>query len=192
SLSIKSIANVPIKFIGAGEKTADFDTFYPDRLASRILGMGDVVSLVEKAQETIDQKEAEKMAEKLRKADFDLEDFLAQMQQIKKLGSMQSIMGMMPGMSGVQLPDDSEKQLARTEAIIRAMTKQERRKPEILNGSRRKRIADGSGVKIMEVNQLLKQFQQMQQMMKMMKGGGGKKMMRQLEAMKGKGGFPGM
>jgi signal recognition particle subunit SRP54 len=192
ALSIKSIANVPIKFIGTGEKTGDFDTFYPDRLASRILGMGDVVSLVEKAQETIDQKEAEKMAEKLRKADFNLEDFLAQMQQIKKLGSMQSIVGMMPGMSGVQLPDGSEKQLARTEAIIKSMTIQERRKPEILNGSRRKRIADGSGTKIVEVNQLLKQFQQMQQMMKMFKGGGMKKAMRQMEAMRDKGGFPGM
>jgi signal recognition particle subunit SRP54 len=192
ALSIKSIAQVPIKFIGTGEKTGDFDTFYPDRLASRILGMGDVVSLVEKAQETIDQKDAERMAEKMRKADFNLEDFLAQMQQVKKMGSMQSIMGMMPGMSGVQLPDDSEKQLARTEAIIHSMTKQERRKPDILNGSRRKRIADGAGVKIVEVNQLLKQFQQMQKMMKMMKGGGAKKMMRQMEAMKGKGGFPGM
>src|ERR1017187_4870050 len=102
ALSIKSIANVPIKFIGTGEKTADFDTFYPERLASRILGMGDVVSLVEKAQEHFDQKEAEKMAEKMRKADFDLEDFLAQMQQVKKIGSMQSIMGMMPGMSGIE------------------------------------------------------------------------------------------
>jgi signal recognition particle subunit SRP54 len=192
ALSIKSITGVPIKFIGTGEKTGDFDTFYPDRLASRILGMGDVVSLVEKAQENIDQKEAERMAEKMRKADFNLEDFLSQMQQVKKMGSMQSIMGMMPGMSGVQLPDDSEKQLARTEAIIHSMTKQERRKPEILNGSRRKRIADGAGVKIIEVNQLLKQFQQMQQMMKMLKGGGAKKMMRQMEAMKGKGGFPGM
>ena len=107
ALSIKSIANVPIKFIGTGEKTGDFDTFYPDRLASRILGMGDVVSLVERAQENIDQKEAEKMAEKLRKADFNLEDFLAQMQQIKKMGSMQSIMSMMPGMSGMQLPEGS-------------------------------------------------------------------------------------
>ncbi|MBK9989819.1 MAG: signal recognition particle protein [Verrucomicrobia bacterium] len=192
ALSIKSIANVPIKFIGTGEKTGDFDNFYPDRLASRILGMGDVVSLVERAQENIDQKEAEKMAEKLRKADFNLEDFLAQMQQIKKMGSMQSIMGMMPGMSGMQVPDGAEKQLARTEAIIKAMTIQERRKPDILNGSRRKRIADGSGVKIVEVNQLMKQFQQMQQMMKMFKGGGMKKAMRQMEAMKAKGGFPGM
>jgi signal recognition particle subunit SRP54 len=192
ALSIKSIANVPIKFIGTGEKTADFDTFYPERLASRILGMGDVVSLVEKAQEHIDQKEAEKMAEKMRKADFDLEDFLAQMQQVKKMGSMQSIMGMMPGMSGVELPAGADKQMGRTEAIIKSMTKQERRKPEILNGSRRKRIADGAGVKIVEVNQLLKQFQQMQQMMKMMKGGGAKKMMKQMEAMqshRGKLGF---
>ena len=192
ALSIKSVTGVPIKFIGTGEKTGDFDTFYPDRLAQRILGMGDVVSLVEKAQETIDQKEAEKMAEKLKKAEFDLEDFLAQMQQVKKMGSMQSIMGMIPGMSGMQLPEGADKQMARTEAIIRSMTKQERRKPDLLNGSRRKRIADGSGTKIAEVNQLLKQFQQMQQMMKMMKGGGAKKMMRQMEAMKGKGGFPGM
>ncbi len=192
ALSIKSVTGVPIKFIGTGEKTGDFDTFYPDRLASRILGMGDVVSLVEKAQETIDQKEAEKMAEKLKKAEFDLEDFLAQMQQVKKLGSMQSILGMMPGMSGMQIPEGADQQMARTEAIIKSMTKQERRKPEILNGSRRKRIADGAGVKIVEVNQLLKQFQQMQQMMKMMKGGGMKKMMRQVEAMRGKGGFPGM
>ena len=192
ALSIKSIANVPIKFIGTGEKTGDFDTFYPERLASRILGMGDVVSLVEKAQENIDQKEAEKMAETLRKGDFNLDDFLAQMQQVKKMGSMQSIMGMMPGMSGVELPAGADKQMARTEAIIRSMTRHERRKPDILNGSRRKRIADGAGVKIVEVNQLLKQFQQMQQMMKMLKGGGAKKMMRQMEAMKGKGGFPGM
>ncbi|HTJ79707.1 MAG TPA: signal recognition particle protein [Rariglobus sp.] len=192
ALSIKSITGVPIKFVGTGEKTADFDTFYPDRLASRILGMGDVVSLVERAQENIDQKEAEKMAEKMRKADFNLEDFLAQLQQIKKLGSMQSIMGMMPGMNGVQLPDDSEKQMARTEAIIKSMTLQERRKPDVLNGNRRLRIANGAGVKVLEVNQLLKQFQQMQKMMKMLKGGGAKKMMRQMEAMKGKGGFPGL
>ncbi len=192
ALSIKSITGVPIKFVGTGEKTADFETFHPDRLASRILGMGDVVSLVEKAQEVIDQKEAERMAEKLRKADFTLEDFLAQMQQIKKLGSMQSILGMMPGMSGVEIGDDAEKQLARTEAIIKSMTLQERRKPEILNGSRRLRIANGSGVRVVEVNQLLKQFQQMQKMMRMFKGGGSKKMMRQMEAMRGKGGFPGL
>lgn len=193
ALSIKSITGVPIKFAGTGEKTDAFEQFHPDRLASRILGMGDVVSLVEKAQENIDQKEAERMAEKLRKADFNLEDFLAQMQQVKKMGSMQSLMGMIPGMNGVQLPDDADNQMKRTEAIIYSMTRQERQKPQILNGSRRMRIANGAGVKIVEVNQLLKQFQQMQKMMKMMKGGGSKKMMRQLEAMRSQGGgFPGM
>ena len=192
ALSIKSITGIPIKFVGIGEKTDDFDTFYPDRLASRILGMGDVVSLVEKVQESIDQNEAERMAEKMRKADFNLEDFLAQLQAVKKMGSMQSIMGMIPGMSGVQLGDDAEHQMLRTESIIKSMTFQERRKPDILNGSRRLRIANGAGVRIADVNQLLKQFQQMQKVMKMMKGGNQKKLMRQMEAMKGKGGFPGM
>ena len=132
------------------------------------------------------------MAEKLRKADFTLEDFLAQLQQVKKMGSVESILGMMPGMNGVKLGDGAEHQLVRTEAIIRSMTPQERRKPELLNGNRRQRIARGAGVKIVDVNQLLKQYQQMQKMMKMMRGGGMKKMMRQVEAMKGKGGFPGM
>jgi signal recognition particle subunit SRP54 len=192
ALSIKSITGIPIKFVGTGEKTEDFDTFHPDRLASRILGMGDVVSLVEKAQESIDQDEAERMAEKMRKSDFNLEDFLSQLQAVKKMGSMQSIMGMIPGMSGVQLGDGAEKQMVRTEAIIKSMTLQERRKPDLLNGSRRQRIAAGAGVKIADVNQLIKQFQQMQKMMRMMKGGNQKKMMRQMEAMKGKGGFPGM
>ncbi len=191
ALSIKSVTGVPIKFTGTGEKTGDFEVFHPDRLASRILGMGDVVSLVEKAQEHIDQKEAERMAEKMRKADFNLEDFLAQMQQVKKMGSMQSIMGMMPGMSGMQLPDDTDKQMKRTEAIIQSMTVQERRKPQILNGNRRMRIANGAGVKVIEVNQLIKQFEQMQKLMKMMKGGNQKKLMRQMEAMRGKGGMPG-
>jgi signal recognition particle subunit SRP54 len=192
ALSIKSVTGVPIKFVGTGEKTSDFEVFHPDRLASRILGMGDVVSLVEKAQETIDHKEAERMAEKMRKADFNLEDFLAQMQQVKKMGSMQSILGMMPGMSGVELPGDADKQMKRTEAIILSMTKQERLKPQILNGSRRMRIANGAGVKVLEVNQLIKQFEQMQKIMKMMKGGNQKKLMRQMEAMRGKGGMGGM
>ncbi len=190
ALSIKSVTGVPIKFIGTGEKTADFEIFYPERLASRILGMGDVVSLVERAQENIDEKEAERMAEKMRKADFNLEDFLAQMQQVKKMGSMQSIMGMMPGMSGVELPGDADKQMKRTEAIIQSMTLQERRKPGILNGNRRIRIAKGAGVKVLEVNQLIKQFEQMQKLMKMMKGGNQKKLMRQMEQMKGRGGMP--
>ena len=191
ALSIKAITGVPIKFVGIGEKSADFDTFHPDRLASRILGMGDVVSLVEKAQETIDQAHAEKMAEKFRKADFNLEDFLAQLQQVKKLGSMESILGMMPGMSGVKIGDDAEKQMGRTEAIIKSMTVQERRNPGILNGMRRMRIANGAGVKVVDVNQLLKQFQQMQKMMRMMKGNGARKLMRQMESMRGKGGMPG-
>jgi signal recognition particle subunit SRP54 len=192
ALSIKSITGIPIKFAGTGEKTEDFEPFYPERLASRILGMGDVVSLVEKAQESIDQDEAERIAEKMRKADFNLEDFLSQLQSVKKMGSMQSIVGMLPGMSGVQLGDGAEHQMARTEAIIKSMTIQERRKPDLLNGSRRQRIARGAGVKLADVNQLLKQFQQMQKMMKMMRGGNQKKLMRQMEAMKGKGGFPGM
>jgi len=192
ALSIKAVTGVPIKFIGTGEKLADFDTFYPDRLASRILGMGDVVSLVEKAQETMDQQQAEKMADKLRRADFNLEDFLEQLHQVKKLGSMESILGMMPGMSGVKIDDRAEKQMARTEAIIQSMTIRERRNPALLNGSRRMRIANGAGVKVVDVNQLLKQFQQMQKVMKMMKGGGARKMMRQMEAMRGRGGMPGM
>lgn len=193
ALSIKSITGVPIKFVGTGEKTADFDIFYPDRLASRILGMGDVVSLVEKAAEVIDQKEAERMAEKMKKADFTLEDFLAQMQQIKKLGSLGGIMGMMPGMSGMKIDEGAaESGMKRTEAIILSMTFQERRKPAVLNGSRRLRIANGAGVKVVEVNQLLKQFQQMQEMMKMMRGGGSKKMMRQMEQMQRQGKMPRM
>jgi signal recognition particle subunit SRP54 len=191
ALSIKSVTGVPIKFIGTGEKTENFEVFYPDRFASRILGMGDVVSLVEKAQEHIDEKDAERMAEKMRKADFNLEDFLAQMQQVKKMGSMQSLMGMMPGMSGVQVPDGAEAQMKRTEAIIHSMTIQERRKPALLNGNRRIRIAKGAGVKVVEVNQLIKQFEQMQKMMKLMKGGNQQKMMRQMQQMKGRGGMPG-
>jgi len=192
ALSMKAVTGVPIKFAGTGEKIADFEEFYPDRLASRILGMGDVVSLVEKAQEAIDQKEAEKLSESLRKGDFNLEDFLAQLKQVKKLGSMQGIMGMIPGMSGIKLGDDAEKRMARTEAVIQSMTPQERRKPELLNGQRRQRIAGGAGVKIVEVNQILNQFQEMRKVMRMMKGGDPKKMMRQMEALKRKGGFPGM
>jgi signal recognition particle subunit SRP54 len=191
ALSMKAITGVPIKFVGTGEKSDDFEVFHPDRMASRILGMGDVVSLVEKAQETIDEKEAERMAEKFKKADFTLEDFLSQMQQVKKMGSMDKIMGMMPGMSGVKIDDEAGDRMKHTEAIIQSMTIQERRKPTILNGSRRMRIANGAGVKVVEVNQLIKQFEQMQKFMRMMKGGNQKKLMRQMEAMRGKGGMPG-
>ncbi len=196
ALSMKAITEVPIKFAGTGEKPGDFETFHPDRMASRILGMGDVVSLVEKAQETIDQAEAEKMAEKMRKADFNLEDFLAQLRQVKKLGSMESILGMLPGMSGVKIGDKETAKFGRTEAIILSMTPRERRNPNLLNGSRRMRIANGSGTKVSDVNQLLKQFTQMRKMMKSMKGKKGKKMMRSLQAKMGEGGgmpkLPGM
>jgi signal recognition particle subunit SRP54 len=194
ALSMKSISDLPIKFMGTGEKPDEFDVFHPDRMASRILGMGDVVSLVEKAQETIDESEAERMAEKMRKADFNLEDFLQQMKQVKKMGSMSSIMGMMPGMSGVEIGDEEEKKMARTEAIILSMTPQERRMPRLLRGSRLKRIANGSGVQVRDVNALLKQFGQMQKMMKMMRGGKkGKKMMKAMQAQMGEGGgLPGM
>jgi signal recognition particle subunit SRP54 len=185
ALCMKSITGCPIKFLATGEKTEDFEVFHPDRLASRILGMGDVVSLVEKAQENIDEKEAERMAEKMRKADFTFEDFLDQMKQIKKIGSMDSIMGMIPGMSGMKVGDKAEGQLERSETIILSMTLQERRNPNVLNGSRRLRIAKGSGSKVSEVNQLIKQFTQMRKMMKKMKGGGSKKMMRQLQGMGG-------
>jgi signal recognition particle subunit SRP54 len=180
ALSMKHVTGVPIRFAGLGEKIDDFDAFHPDRMASRILGMGDVVSLVEKAQETIDEKEAEKMAKKMQSADFNLEDFLSQMQQVKKLGSFSSLAGMMPGMSGVEIGDKEDKKMKQTEAIIQSMTRQERRNPNLLNGSRRLRIAKGSGTKIKDVNQLLKGFGQMRKVMKKMRGGKGMKMMEKM------------
>ena len=183
ALSMKQITGVPIKFSGTGEKLDDFELFHPDRMASRILGMGDVVSLVEKAQETIDEKQAAKMADRMMSSDFNFEDMLNQFRQVKKLGSMQSIMGMMPGMSGMKIDDKAENQMKQSEAIILTMTPQERHAPNILNASRRNRIAKGSGVKISQVNQLIKQHMQMKKMMKKMNGGGKmKKMMKQMKA----------
>ena len=183
ALSMKQITNVPIKFAGTGEKLEDFDLFHADRMASRILGMGDVVSLVEKAQESIDEREAERMADRMMAADFNFEDMLNQFSQVKKLGSMQSIMGMMPGMSGMKMDDKAENQMKQSEAIILSMTLQERRSPNVLNASRRNRIAKGSGVKISQVNQLIKQHMQMKKMMKKLNGGGKmKKMMKQMKA----------
>ncbi|MBT6379880.1 MAG: signal recognition particle protein [Opitutales bacterium] len=183
ALSMKQITGVPIKFAGTGEKLEDFDLFHPDRMASRILGMGDVVSLVEKAQEQIDEKEAEKMASRMMAADFNFEDMLNQFRQVKKLGSMQSIMGMMPGMSGMKMDGKAENQMKQSEAIILSMTFKERRAPNVLNASRRNRIAKGSGVKISQVNQLIKQHMQMKKMMKKLNGGGKmKKMMKQMKA----------
>lgn len=183
ALSIKTVSGAPIKFAGVGEKLEDFEVFHPDRMAQRILGMGDVVSLVEKAQETIDEKEAMKMAEKMRRAEFDLEDFLTQMRQIKKLGSMGSIIKMIPGLSGIQVGEREENKMRQTEAIILSMTPQERRNPNILNARRRLRIANGSGTQVRDVNSLMKQFEQMRKIMKMMKGDGAKKMMRNMPRM---------
>jgi len=186
ALSMKKVTGAPIKFMGTGEKIDEFEPFHPDRLASRILGMGDVVSLVEKAQEHLDEEESARMAEKMLKAEFDFEDFLAQMRQMKKLGSMGSIAKMLPGMGNVQVGDKEEAALGRHEAIILSMTKQERRLPRIIGGSRRKRIADGAGVQIRDVNLLIKQFSQMQKMMRKMKGG----KMKQLMSAFGGGGLP--
>lgn len=196
ALSMKTMTGVPIKFAGTGEKMDALEIFHPDRMATRILGMGDVVSLVEKAQETIDQEEAERMAKKMRKADFNLDDMLSQMRQVKKMGSMGSLMKMLPGMSGVEFGDEENKKMARTEAILLSMTPLEREKPTLINGRRRMRIANGSGTPVREVNQLLKQYGQMRKMMRKMKGKNQAKMMKQLEGMTGKmpggGRFPGM
>ena len=189
ALSMKKVTGAPIKFLGVGEKIDEFEVFHPDRLASRILGMGDVVSLVEKAQENLDQEESMRMAEKMLKAEFDFEDFLTQMKQMKKMGSMGSVAKMLPGMNNVEIGDKEESALGRHEAIILSMTKEERRLPRIIAGSRRKRIAEGAGVQIRDVNQLIKQFSQMQKMMKKMKGG---KMKQMMSALGGGGGMPDM
>lgn len=184
ALSMKSITQVPIKFIGTGEKIDNLDRFYPERMAQRILGMGDVVSLVEKAQSLVDQKEAEKMAAKFKRAEFDFEDFLSQLRQIKKMGSIGSLTKMLPGMNNVKIGDEQEHMLKRTEALILSMTKKERAHPNILNGSRRLRIANGAGLKVKDLNQLIKQFSQMKKMMKSMKGAKGKKMQQKMAGLK--------
>ena len=169
ALSLKSVTNKPIKFVGVGEKLEDFEPFHPERMASRILGMGDVVSLVERAAEAVDLDEAKRMEEKMRKGQFTLEDFLDQLRQMKKLGSLESIVGMLPGGSQMLKGADlgkSEKEFKRMEGMICAMTLKERRNPSILNAKRRIRIAKGSGVTVADLNQLLNKFNQMQQMMK--------------------------
>jgi signal recognition particle subunit SRP54 len=193
ALSMKQITGVPIKFMGTGEKVEDFDVFHADRMAQRILGMGDVVSLVEKAQDTMDESEAEKLAEKMKRADFNFADMLQQFRQVKKMGNLGSLMGMMPGMSGVKIGDEEEQKMSRTEAIILSMTPQERENPNIMNGSRRARIARGSGVRVSDVNALIKQHGQMRKMMRMMKGKKGRQMMKEMQAkgMSG-GGMPGL
>ena len=175
ALSIKSVTGKPIKFIGVGEKLDALELFHPDRMASRILGMGDVLSLIEKAQENIDAKKAQELERKLLKDKFTLEDFLEQLQQIKKMGSIEQILSMIPGMGKMKLPANlqgSEKELVKVEAIIRSMTREERRSPEILNGSRRLRISKGSGTSVQDVNQLLKQYLQTKKMIRQFKKGG--------------------
>jgi len=177
ALTIRSVVQKPIKFVGIGEKIDAIDLFHPRRMADRILGMGDIVSLVEKAQEQFDVEEARKLQRKIAKNQFNFDDFLAQLQQVKKMGNMKDLMGMIPGMGkamkGVDLDDNSFNGI---EAIIYSMTPDERHNPVIINGSRRKRIAEGSGTSIQEVNRLLKQFEDIRKMMKMMSGGGGKMM----------------
>lgn len=182
ALSMKAITGVPIKFMGTGEKPQDFEVFHADRMAQRILGMGDVVSLVEKAQEAIDEKDAERLAAKMAKAEFDFEDFLQQMQQIKKMGSLGGLMKLIPGMNGFQFGESEERKMKHTEAMILSMTPKERRNPRLLNGSRRKRVADGSGQGVRDVNAMIKQFDQMRTMMKKMRGAKGQKMLAQMQA----------
>jgi len=176
ALSIHAVTGVPIMFLGVGEKLEDLEPFQPERLASRILGMGDVLTLIERAEATFDQEQAQKMEQKLRSATFDLEDFLEQMQQLKKMGPLQQVLEMIPGFSKVskQLPDDAtDKGMIRTEAIILSMTPVERRNPRVINSSRKRRIARGSGTSVSEVNQLLNQFRQMQRLMKQLGSGRG-------------------
>jgi len=187
ALSIRAVTGKPILYVGMGEKLSDLEQFYPDRMASRILGMGDIQSLIEKAAAEVDEEQAKELSQKLRKAEFDYNDFLTQMQQIKKMGGMGSILSMMPGMgnqlSGVDM-DEGEKSMHRVESIILSMTKEERANPNLINPSRKQRIAKGAGVEVSEVNRLVKQFDQMKKMMKQMPGlmGGGKR----------KGGFGGL
>ena len=186
ALSIRNVVEKPIKYISTGEKMEAIDVFYPERMASRILGMGDVVSLVEKAQQSFDEEEAKILNKKIRQNKFDFDDFLSQLEQIKKMGNLKDLMGMIPGMGkalkGVDLDDDSFKPI---EAIIKSMTKDERVNPEVLNGSRRKRIAEGSGTSIQQVNNLMKQFGDMRKMMKAMNKMGGKRAMSGLANMMG-------
>ena len=191
ALSVKAVTGCPIKFVGAGEKLEALEPFYPDRMASRILGMGDVLTLIEKAQTAFDAEEAKKMEKAFRKNEFTLDDFLSQLNQVRKLGSFENILGMIPGMGGLKKKlgdvdiDMNGKEIKHIEAIIRAMTPEEKKKTKIINGSRRKRIAMGSGTKVQEVNKLLKQFDEMKKMMKKMSN------MKQLnkKGKKGKGGF---
>ena len=183
ALSVKAVTGKPIKFAGTGEKLTDIEPFHPDRMASRILGMGDVLTLIEKAQQAFDEKKAAEMEKKMRTASFDLNDFLDQMEQMQNMGSMEDMLKMIPGASKLGNVQVDEKQLARTKAIIQSMTKAERANPDLLNASRRKRIAKGSGTSVQEVNRLMNQFNQSRQLMKQMTN---KKFLKRA----GRGGFP--
>jgi signal recognition particle subunit SRP54 len=180
ALSVRHVTGQPIKFIGVGENYDALEPFHPDRMVSRILGMGDVLSLIEKAEETVDRAQAEEMERKLRRAEFTLEDFRDQLRQLKKMGPLDQVLGMIPGVAQeVRGAEVDERKLTRLEAIINSMTPQERRRPDVLNGKRRKRIARGSGTSVQEINQLLRQHADMRRMMKAMRGG---KAMRKLAA----------
>lgn len=193
ALSIRSVTGKPILYIGMGEKLSDLEQFYPDRMASRILGMGDILSLIEKAESQVDEEKAKELSQKLRKAEFDYNDFLDQMNQIKKMGGMSSIMNMMPGMGQMKDVEVDEKAMDRVEAIILSMTDKERTNPDLMkNASRKQRVARGAGVDISEVNRIVKQFDQMKKMMKQLPGmmGGGKRRGGGLGGMFGKMKFP--
>jgi signal recognition particle subunit SRP54 len=191
ALTVRSVVNKPIKFISTGEKMEALDLFYPERMADRILGMGDVVSLVERAQEQFDEEEAKKLHKKIAKNEFGFDDFLTQINQIKKMGNMKDLMGMLPGVGkaikDVDINDDAFKHI---EAIIYSMTPEERRRPSVIDMNRKKRIAKGAGRKLEDVNALMKQFEQMSKMMKMMQGPQGKQLMQMMS--KGMPNMPGM
>ncbi len=183
AISMRSVTGVPIKFLGVGEKVTALEPFHPDRLASRILGMGDMLSLIEKAEQSMDQEEAQKAAEKLLEGSFDLEDFLSQLGQIKKMGPVSQLLEMMPGFRGVARevsPEVTDRELSKIEAIISSMTPQERRNPRIINASRKRRIARGSGTQVQDVNALLSQFRQMKRLMKQLTGSKGKGLLRMM------------
>ena len=177
ALSVKKVTGRPIKFAAVGEKLSDIEVFHPERMASRILGMGDVLSIIEKAEEAFDEEEALKLEQKLRKQEFDLDDYLTQLRQMKKMGSFSSILKMIPGMNALKDVKIDDKEFVRIEAIICSMTKKEKRNPKILNGSRRKRIATGAGVTVQEVNKFMNSFEMTQKMMKKMKNDKGIKNM---------------
>ncbi|MEC7616739.1 MAG: signal recognition particle protein, partial [Bacteroidota bacterium] len=181
ALSIKSVVDKPIKFIGTGEKLDALDLFYPDRMAERILGMGDVVSLVERAQQVFDEEQAKKIQQKVKKNSFGFDDFLAQIKQVQKMGSMKDLVGMIPGANKISPDEIDEDAFKGIEAIIQSMTPKERSQPKLLNHSRKKRIALGSGSNVEDVNRLIKQFEQMQKMMKMVQKGGASKLMQMMK-----------